>query len=218
LAKDYLIDTGTHKGKHLSTDTALNYLSSAMNQASSRFKATTVSDATRLFFTCLDPNSFTDEAQWLKRVKKEVIRWNFQRAMLAGEKMDHSAEPLFLEDVKAMCKSYAKEGSRQAARRKLAIKTLYQSAGRSSEIAFMHLDGMYFCRKFQCVIADVPQSKTSKSKKVALVAGNGRHACWFLDFGDYLWGDEERPPYEENGAVWLLRELRGVNSPGMHAH
>jgi hypothetical protein len=68
---------------------------------------------------------------------------------------------------------------------------------------------------FTCVFADVPQAKTSRFKLIAFVAGFDRHACWFLDYGDYLclqsgksvYGPEASPP-------WMIPELQSSQSPG----
>eukprot|EP00967_Tisochrysis_lutea_P077579 scaffold105411_cov33-Tisochrysis_lutea.AAC.1 len=50
----------------------------------------------------------------------------------------------------------------------------------------MTWDGMEWDPFFDCVFAEIPQSKTSKVKEIALVAGADRQSCFFVDLGDYL--------------------------------
>jgi len=89
--------------------------------------------------------------------------------------------------------------------------TLWLCCGRSSETSNLHLDGLKSDSLFSCALrTDVPQSKSSKSKKICLVAGAGRHLSWFPNFGDCLlllqYSSETRPPPE----VPRPREVRDL--------
>jgi hypothetical protein len=213
--EEYKIEGGTHHGNFLSCDTVLNYFSSLINQAASLCKATG-DDATKLFFSCLEAKASTPSAKWLQGVKHNIVRTLFQRAMESGEEMDKSAAPIFLVHVQLMCAAYAREGSAQAALRKIALLTAWQSAGRSAESSWISFKGMYWCENYKCVFTKVPQTKVCKVKIIAFMAGRNRHCCWFLHFADYL-TSKALPVYEESVASWLLPALR-VEKPGTHTH
>ena len=53
LLHDYKVGTGPNQGEPLRLDPAVNYLCTIINCAKTKFLATG-SEATRLFFTCLD--------------------------------------------------------------------------------------------------------------------------------------------------------------------
>ena len=114
-------------------DPAVNYLCTTINCAKTKFLATG-SEATRLFFTCLDNKASTSEAQWLRNVKKGMIRVCFQRSMAAGEDMGNSEIPIYLDHFREMIRAYSREGSQEAALRKFALIFLWASGGRSSEV------------------------------------------------------------------------------------
>ena len=129
LTEYYKIETGQYKGNGLSHETAANYLSSIINQAAARFKATG-SNTAKLFFTCLDTNATTDSAKWLHGLKNTMTRKYFEDAKMdPGCRLDKSATPLYLEHVEAMIKAYAQEGSADAAVRRMAILATHISAG-----------------------------------------------------------------------------------------
>ena len=61
----YVQETGQWAGLPLSLGSVEDYLGCLLNLAAQRFKATGQAD-TKLFFTCLDRNSTTDSARWLR--------------------------------------------------------------------------------------------------------------------------------------------------------
>jgi hypothetical protein len=63
---------------------------------------------------------------------------------------------------------------------------LQRCAGRSGEVAALTYDGMAYDPHFQCLYIEVPQWKTSKYKKIALIVGADRHCCWFTSWADML--------------------------------
>ena len=60
---------------------------------------------------------------------------------------------------------------------------------------------------------EILQSKTSKMKLVAFVAGANRHADFFLALGDHLTMASEVPVYDPNAPSWILPVLQGTSSP-----
>ena len=67
---------------------------------------------------------------------------------------------------------------------------------------------MEWDEEFECIFVEVPQGKTSKSKLIALMAGESRHFCWYLHFGDFLALDDNRRPYDDSAPTWLIQQLR----------
>lgn len=115
-----------------------------------------------------------------------MTRLIFQRQMHAAESMDNSAAEIYPSEVSAIMKSLSIANTQEAAMRKLALKSLWRTCGRSSEASFIHYDSMKWNTLFKCVTVDCPQSKSSKLKVIPLVAGVDRHHDWFLDLGDHL--------------------------------
>lgn len=68
----------------------------------------------------------------------------------------------------------------QSVERKLAVLGTWLMGGRSGEAAFMHVGGLRWDKFQQCIVAEVPQTKVSKLKLAAWVAGADRHSCIFL--------------------------------------
>jgi hypothetical protein len=78
----------------------------------------------------------------------------------------------------------------------------------------MALGSMSFDSLFNQVAAEVPQSKTSKVKVIAFVAGLTYYLCWFTLFGDCLMLDPERLEYTKGDPAFLLSHLHDHGSPG----
>ena len=75
--------------ERLDGSTVRNYLASAIHLAADKFKAVG-SDATKRFFDCLDTNSTSQHAKWLRGLKTNIEREHFARASAAGKKLDKS--------------------------------------------------------------------------------------------------------------------------------
>ena len=69
--------------EHLDGSTTRNYLAIAIHLACDQFKAVG-SDATKRFFDCLDTNSTSEHAKWLRGVKANIVRAHCERADAAG--------------------------------------------------------------------------------------------------------------------------------------
>eukprot|EP00966_Prymnesium_polylepis_P333908 7389315-Prymnesium_polylepis.1 len=83
----------------------MDYLGLLLNLASDRWKVTG-SDSVKLFFTCLETNSTTESAVWLRKMKAKMIRICFASAKESGEEMDKSVEPVYREHLRAISKAY----------------------------------------------------------------------------------------------------------------
>ena len=75
--------------EHLDGSTTRNYLAIAIHLACDKFKAVG-SDATKRFFDCLDTNSTSEYAKWLRGVKANIERAHCERQDAAGKKLDKS--------------------------------------------------------------------------------------------------------------------------------
>jgi hypothetical protein len=106
------------------------------------------------------------------------------------------------------------QGTPIAMIRKFAILCGHQSAGRPRENAWMALENFEWDPSHKMAFGELPQSKTSKSKKVAFTAGNDRHSCFYVQWGDlcaltnYVLGLTE----QSHDTLWLHPELNGAKS------
>ena len=90
----HVYEPDQRKGEeHLDGSTTRNYLSIAIHLACDKFKAVG-SDATKRFFDCLDTNSTSQHAKWLRGVKANIERAHCERADTAGKKLDKSESML----------------------------------------------------------------------------------------------------------------------------
>jgi GGDEF domain-containing protein len=114
-----------------------------------------------------------------------------------------------------MVRALALEGSPEAAGRKAAILNLYLVAGRSGELGWLNWDSLEWDPYFRVVCGDMPQTKVSKTKKIAFVAGACRELCFFLAFGDTL-VMVPQPTYddEDGKTTWMHPALHDAKSPG----
>ena len=82
---------------HLDGSSTRNYLGIAIHLAADKFKAVGT-DATKRFFDCLDTNSTSESAKWLRGVKANIERAHCERFDAAGKKLDksESAPPALL--------------------------------------------------------------------------------------------------------------------------
>ena len=213
LLHEYKIEKGQrNEGRHLGVGTLLDYFGALLNQAKARFLATG-DDSVKIFFTCLDKNAGTEQAKWLRKLKEEIVRKCFERAKEDGEELDNSVVPIYLQHIEAMAAVLGRRGTPEAAMRKLGIKTLWRSGGRASEAGWLNWDNIYWDDFFECAFIDVLQTKVAKLKKIALIAGNCRQSCWFLDLADHL-ALGSQSEYKVDEASWLFPELQAVKQPG----
>ena len=113
LVREYVIKSGAHKGLLLKFTNVLNYLRSVMRVCEDICRQR--NGARPVFFSCLDTGSLSDDAQWFKGLKKNVLRETFERAKASGEPLDGSATPIYLEDVEALNRAFCLKRSSEAA-------------------------------------------------------------------------------------------------------
>ena len=113
---------------------------------------------TALFLTCLDSNSNTTSASWLRKIKAAIVTKSFQRAVTQGDTMDTSATPIYASHVRLLNRAYALEGSPDAATRKFALTCLQRAVGRSAELASCILDNVVWDEVLQCAFIEIIQT------------------------------------------------------------
>ena len=89
-----------------------------------------------------------------------------------GEQLDNSAPPMYDSHLRDIVRAYKKDGHASSVMRALVLVSLWFAAGRSSEVAWLTFDSLRWDDYHHCVVQEVLQSKTSKSKLVAYVAGS----------------------------------------------
>ena len=130
------------------------------------------------------------------------------RKIRLDEKLDGSANELYGSHILELSAAFARANHKEAADRKLAVKSLWYGAGRSSEPGFLSYSGMKWDPFHDAIVMESFQSKPSKLKFVPFIAAPNRHMDWTLDFGDHLVFDRGMTVYapddEEEGKCWLL--------------
>ena len=135
----------------------------------------------RCFFEPASP-----QALWLGRIKAQMNKLIYRRGLFGNEKMDHSANEIYLPHIRDMGAAFMKADTAEAASRWLAVISLWRCAGRSAEPAQLHFGGMSWSVLCDCVCVQAPTKKVGKIKSVPLIAGSHRHTDWMLAFGDDL--------------------------------
>ena len=122
---------------------------------------------------------------------------------------------MYLWHVKLVAKAWSLKGDAESAERKFQTICLRLTAGRSSEAAWLSWDTMDWDAEFDCIFAELPQSKVSEVKLVAFMAGNTAESCFYACLGDYLvMCGGRRHIYEEGEPEWVFPELQAAKSPG----
>ena len=104
--------------EYLAASTAIAYLRIMLNLAKEKF----TSAESRVFYSCLNLSSGTDEAFWLKKLQDNMIRVSFERDRAAGKAQEDSGQtPLYIFHITALMLAYSKGGSAEAETRKFAI-------------------------------------------------------------------------------------------------
>ena len=84
------------------------------------------------FFRCLSSDA-CDEAKWYSGIKANMNRLIFERGLHDPDSQDTTSHEIFGKHVNELCAAYAKANTKEAAKRKLAIKTLWRAAGRAGK-------------------------------------------------------------------------------------
>ena len=120
LSEIYVIEGGHREGQPLLLGSQYDYLGAVLNQTKARFGADGT-DRSRIFFTCLDGNSKTDESKWMYKLKEKMCKIAFKFLRDSGATLDNSIMPVYGPQIAAINRAYAREGSSEArvARREL---------------------------------------------------------------------------------------------------
>ena len=163
------------------------------------------------FFKCVSESS-SNQARWLRGIRKQMNSLIYRRKLFGGESLDDSANEICLPHVREISSSFARANTAEAASRKLACKTLWRCSGRAGEPGKITLSDMTWNLLFDCPIALAPQQKVGKNKFVPLIPGVDRHADWALDFGDDLCLQRGSYIYDSSAKAYLLPDLSGDHS------
>ena len=99
--------------------------------------------------------------------------------------------------MKLVARAYMRAGSSQklakeAAQRNFSLDCLFKAGGRSSETACCIYDSLEWDFENEGVFIEIIDSKKSKVKLIAYVAGADRESDWFVKCGHYL--TLQKPP------------------------
>lgn len=89
----------------------------------------------------------------------------------------------------------------------------WQTAGRTTECVYLSYDNLIWNRKFCCIEAEIVQSKTSKVKRLPLVASANHHLCFFTRLGDML-ALERTVSYRPDMGAWLFPTFQSLDRAG----
>lgn len=169
--------------------------------------------ALQRFFNCFNGDNSV-QALWLRGIKAKMNRIIVHRKMEAGEaQQDGAATCIYLDHVREMSAALARANTKEAADRKLAIKTLWRSSGRASEPSYMSYEGVKWDPLHKSPFVECPQAKPSKVKLIPFVSGVDRHADWFIDYGDSLILDRGKMGVGEH-INWLITDIGGAKNAG----
>ena len=125
---------------------------------------------------------------------------------------DLSAAEIYPDEVAAIISALMKHNTLESSKRALALMSLWRSAGRASEPAYLHYDAFTWNSLHKTPVIEMPQSKSSKCKMIPFMAGAHHHFCWLTTFGDYMAMLRGPIEYEEDKPNFLLPDLQGPNA------
>ena len=220
LADGYKIAGGSRNaGKGYNVGSAVNKLNDCLLAIKKKCaKLGLVDDpehgvAVRAFLGATKPHERSSAYEWFAGIRQKMRRRIFQKFKLAGEKTDQSQVPVYPAQIRSACAAYEAQGSTDAWRRRSALATAMMSCGRSGETAWLHLDSLECDPYMNAVYASCMQSKTSKTKVIALVCGSSRNYCWFDALGARMAMCPPEQQHDQDQADWLHPELQDVKQP-----
>ena len=154
----------------------------------------------------------SEAARWLKGLKKQMGTLIYRRKLFGNESLDNSAQEIYLPHVRDICAAFARANTREAAGRKLAVKTLWRCSGRAGEPGKMAWNDLTWNALFDCPIGKAVQPKVQKTKDIPFIAGRDRHADWVIDLADDLALRRGSMSYDSEQKMPLLPELSGDHS------
>ena len=162
---------------------------------------------TRAFFDCLDTKISSEAGGWLAGLKKNMKTLGLAKLARDAQELDKSAKAIGCQHMQHISQALARMATPAAAMRKMGLKTLYYTCGRSGETRCISLEGLDWDWDAECLAADVSEFKVGKAKLIAIVAGANRHLDWFLDYADYLVLQQSKPVFTDDERAWLMHEL-----------
>ena len=168
------------------------------------------------FFSCSsgDTNVMTDEVRWFRGVKHNMRRKSIARLTEKGEAIDNSADPLYAADIAKINETYARVGGAESAVRSCLLIATWQTAGRTTECVYLSYDNMFWDRQFCCIEVEIVQYKTSKVKRLPLVASANHHMCFFTRLGDMLALERTVSYRPDDMGSWLFPKFQSKDQAG----
>ena len=125
-------------------NTLVLYTRTLINQAARLDSCKTFEGFAR-FFACLEPNS----TSWLSQMLSNVRRDSVARAVKLGEAVQTKVVPIYLSEMREICRSCARVGTKDAAYRKLVLRQLFSAGGRAGEVASLSWDMLIFTQSWR---------------------------------------------------------------------
>ena len=94
---------------------------------------------------------------------------------------DLSAAEIYPDEVAAIISALMKHNTLESCKRALALMSLWRSAGRASEPAYLHYDAFTWNSLHKTPVIEMPQSKSSKCKMIPLSWYSTQ--VWDVSFG-----------------------------------
>ncbi|KAJ8599134.1 hypothetical protein CTAYLR_008284 [Chrysophaeum taylorii] len=196
----------------LGTTSILDILGIVLRAAKTRFDVRGAAADVKDFFMCLNSDSRSEWAVWYRGIRHNIQRIKSQRSMAAGEDEDHTAPAIYPCQIDRIVRAYARKGSQESAKRIHTIHGLWMAGARSSEPRWMALGNVgRFDVQFNAWFITVPQSKVSKTKLTAWIAGNGWERCILTSFADNMVLNRLEVQ-EDDGTRWLFPDLVNTDS------
>jgi len=149
--------------------TTVQYVRALLNMASRMDKCKTHDNK---FFECL--NSQTGRVRsWLTNMINNIKRCHQRRAILTGVPVQQKCVPLWLEDMRDICRAYSRKGGSDSAYRKVVLGLTYLSVGRASDVATLSWDTFSYVRGLNACAFIIHEEKTGHTKFLLLLPGTG---------------------------------------------
>ncbi|KAK3267715.1 hypothetical protein CYMTET_23749 [Cymbomonas tetramitiformis] len=92
---------------HIKCSTAIIYFNIMLQLALGKY-GERGTEKSKSFLTCVDRNSTSDSAKWLRGMRKKINQVCFERSIAMGENLDGSPTPIYLCHVRLAVRQYAK--------------------------------------------------------------------------------------------------------------
>lgn len=172
--------------RELADTTVAEYMRSLANYAKKKFERAPAYDEDKraFFFSGLIPYGMSGTHDWFRKLLQNTQRAIFTNAMERGEVLGQEKVALSREMYERVCEQLAREGTKDATMRCLAIKADWHAAGRAAEPANVSFELMSYDPFTRAAIFEWGQSKTSICKRLVVFPGAGRHSCFYKTLGD----------------------------------